>query len=344
MFGLAGRSARRVFLFAVLLTAGALPVCAQEFYSGKTVTIIVSGAGAYENYARLLARFMPKYLPGTPAMIVQMMPGGGGLRAANFLAKIAPRDGTTIAATHGAVITSALLAPEVTEFDVKSFGSIGNITRDTYLAYIWSTSPHQTIEDAKTTEMIVGGASVGGAGIDLAIMVRDVLGYKLKIVSGYKGSNDTKLAMERGEIQGTMGNTISSLRTTDWLESGKVRVLLQLGNKANRDFPNVPLYSSITRNEEERQMLDVIAVRNEIAKPYFAPPGVPAARLEILRRAFDSAIGEPEFVAEASHQNMEIEDPLTGEQLAEAINRITNTPPSVVKKLNALFKNFKDRP
>ena len=344
MPGLADRPARSVFLLVVLLTIGALPIRAQEFYSGKTVSIIVSGAGAYENYARLMARFMPKYLPGTPAMIVQMMPGGGGLRAANFLAKIAPRDGTTIAATHGAVLTSALLAPEVTEFDVKSFGSIGNITRDTYLAYIWSTSPHQKIEDAKTTEMIVGGASVGGAGIDLAIMVRDVLGYKLKIVSGYKGSNDTKLAMERGEIQGTMGNTISSLRTTDWLESGKVRVLLQLGNKPNRDFPNVPLYSSITRNEEERQMLEVIAVRNEIAKPYFAPPGVPAARLEILRRAFDSAIGEPEFVAEAARQNMEIEDPLTGEQLAEAINRITNTPPSVVEKLNALFKNFKDRP
>lgn len=162
MRGLAGHPARSVFLFAVLLTTGALPIHAQEFYSGKTVSIIVSGAGAYENYARLLARFMPKYLPGTPAMIVQMMPGGGGLRAANFLAKIAPRDGTTIAATHGAVLTSALLAPEVTEFDVKSFGAIGNITRDTYLAYIWSTSPHQSIEDAKTTEMIVA-APVSGA-------------------------------------------------------------------------------------------------------------------------------------------------------------------------------------
>ena len=344
MPGLAGRLARSVFLFAVLVTLGALPILAQEFYSGKTVSIIVSGAGAYENFARLLARYMPKYLPGTPTMIVQMMPGGGGLRAANFLAKIAPRDGTTIAATHGAVLTSALLAPEVTEFDVKSFGAIGNITRDTYLAYIWSTAPHQKIEDAQTTEMIVGGASVGGAGIDLAIMVRDVLGYKLKIVSGYKGSNDTKLAMERGEIYGTMGNGISSLRATGWLESGKVRVLLQLGDKPHRDFPNVPLYNSITRNEEERQMLEVIAVRNEIAKPYFAPPGLPAARLEILRRAFDSAIGEPEFVAEAARQTMEIEDSLTGEQLSAVIDRVTNTPPSVTKKLDSLFKNFKDRP
>jgi tripartite-type tricarboxylate transporter receptor subunit TctC len=343
MYGLVARLARSCLLSAAVLTIGALPIRAQEFYAGKTVTILVSGAGAYENYARMLARFMPKYLPGTPTMIVKSMPGGGGLQAANFLAKIAPKDGTTIAATHGAVLTSALLAPDVTDFDVASFGSIGNITRDTYLAYIWSTAPHKTIEDAKTTELIVGGASVGGAGIDLAILVRDVLGYKLKIVSGYKGSNDTKLAMERGEIQGTMGNTISSLRTAGWLDGGQVRVLLQLGNKPHRDFPNVPLYSSITRTAEERQMLDVIAVRNEIAKPYFAPPGIPAARLEMLRRAFDSSIREPEFVAEAARQNMEIEESLTGEELAEAITRITKTPPNVVQKLNSLFKNFKDR-
>ncbi len=343
MSGLVERIAGSVFGFAVLLTAGAAPARAQDFYAGKTISIIVSGAGAYENYARMLARFMPKYLPGSPAMIVQSMPGGGGLRAANFLAKIAPKDGTTIAATHGAILTSALLAPEVTEFDVRSFGSIGNITRDTFLSYIWSTAPHRSIEDARTTELIVGGGSVGGAGIDLAILVRDVLGYKLKIVSGYKGSADTKLAMERGEIQGTMGNTISSLRTAGWLDGGQVRVILQLGNKPHRDFPNVPLYSSITRTDEERQMLEVIAVRNEIAKPYFAPPGIPAARLEMLRRAFDSSIREPEFVAEAARQNMEIEDSLTGEQLTEAIARITKTPPSVVQKLNSLFKNFKDR-
>ena len=131
MYGLVARLARSCLLSAAVLTIGALPIRAQEFYAGKTVTILVSGAGAYENYARMLARFMPKYLPGTPTMIVKSMPGGGGLQAANFLAKIAPKDGTTIAATHGAVLTSALLAPDVTDFDVASFGSIGNITRDT---------------------------------------------------------------------------------------------------------------------------------------------------------------------------------------------------------------------
>lgn len=336
------RHAIPFFLFSGLASLGDMSAGAQEFYSGKTVNIIVSGAGAYENYARLIARHMPKYIPGKPNMIVQMMPGGGGLRAANYIAKVAPRDGTTIAATHGAVLTSALLSPEVTEFDVKTFGTIGNITRDTYLAYIWATAPQQKIQDAKSTEMIVGGASVGGAGIDLAIMVRDLLGYKLKIVSGYKGSNDTKLAMERGEIHGTMGNAVSSLRATGWLETGKVRVLLQLGDKPHRDFPNVPLFSSIATNEAERKMFEVIAVRNEIAKPYFTPPNIPAARLEALRRAFDKATSDPEFISEAAHQNMEIEDPLTGEQLAEVVNRVANTPPVIIKQLDTLFKNFRD--
>ena len=336
------RGVMRVFLILVLVAGNSMFASAQDFYVGKTVSIIVSGAGAYEAYARSLSRVMPKYIPGKPVMIVQMMPGGGGLRAANFIAKIAPRDGATIAATHGSVLTSALLAPEVTEFDVKTFGWIGNITRDTFLAYVSFTAPHQKIEDAKTTELIVGGPA-GGAGIDLAIMVRDLLGYKLKIVSGYRGSSDTKLAMERGELHGTMGNAVSSLRGANGLGVDKVRVLLQLGNKPHKDFPDVPLYSSIAQTDEQRQMFDVIAVRNEIAKPYFTPPGVPDARLEILRRAFDASIVDLDFVAEISRQNMEIEDPLIGERLVEVVNRVANTPPDVVRRLVALFKNFKDK-
>ena len=333
----------RLMAAFICLSAGLNVAEAQDFYAGKTITIIVSGGGQYEGYARTFAHFMPKYIPGRPNMIVQQMPGGGGLRAANFISNIAPKDGTFIAGTHGAVLTAGLLSPDVTEFDVTKFNWIGNATEDTYLAYVWSTAPVQKFEDARNTELIVGGTSVGGAGIDLAIIAKDLLGYKLKIVSGYKTSPETKLAMERGEIHGTMGNAYSSLKSTDWLATGKVRVLLQHGSKPHHDFPDVPLFSSFARTEAERQILDIMSVREEIAKPYFAPPGIPADRLAILRKAFDAALVDPEFLAEAQRQKMEIDDPLNGEQLTEVVKRVASTPPAVVQQLVALFRNYNDK-
>ena len=316
---------------------------AQDFYAGKTITIVVSGGGQYEGYARTFSHFMPKYIPGHPNMIVQQMPGGGGLRAGNFMGQIAPRDGTTIAGTHGAVLTAGLLSPEAAHFDVTKFNWIGNATQDTYLAYVWRTAPVQTFDEVKNTEIIVGGTSVGGAGIDLAIIAKELLGYKLRIVSGYKTSPETKLAMERGEIHGTMGNAISSLLSSDWLQTGKVRVLLQHGSKPHKLFPNVPLFRSYAKTDAERQILDIINVRQEIAKPYFAPPGVPADRLAILRKAFDSALADPEFLAEAERQKMEIDDPINGEELAAVVARVAATPPGVVKQLVGLFQNYNDK-
>jgi tripartite-type tricarboxylate transporter receptor subunit TctC len=316
---------------------------AQDFYAGKTVSFIVSGSGAYEAYARLFAATMPKYIPGKPAMIVQVMQGGGGIRAGNFVYSIAPKDGTTIGATHGAVLTAKLLNPDVVDFDVTKFNWIGNATRDTYLVYVWHTAPIKTFEDARTTEVIMGGTNVGGAGIDMAIFARDLLGYKIKIVSGYKSSQESKLAMEKGEIHGTMGNAVSSLKATDWLETGKVRVLLQHGTKPHREFPNVPLFRSLVKDEKQRKMLDLIGYREEIAKPYFLPPGVPADRVAILRKAFEASLKDPDFLADIKRQRLDLDDSMTGEQLAELAKQVAATPPEVAKQLVDLFKNFKDK-
>jgi tripartite-type tricarboxylate transporter receptor subunit TctC len=230
----------------------------------------------------------------------------------------------------------------VVDFDVTKFGWIGNATRDTYLVYVWHAAPIQTFEQARTTEVIMGGSSVGSAGIDFAVFARDLLGYKIRIVSGYKSSPETKLAMEKGEIHGTMGNAVSSLNSTDWLATGKVRILLQHGTKPHRAFPAVPLFRDLVQDEDQRRMLELMGVREEIAKPYFAPPGVPAERLAILRRAFDASLKDPEFLAETQRQQLEIEDPMTGDQLAEIVNRVAATPPAVVQQLVGLFKNYKD--
>jgi tripartite-type tricarboxylate transporter receptor subunit TctC len=328
-------------LVASLAFGAAAPARAEDFYAGKTIFIIVSGGGQYEGYARQFARFMPKYIPGHPAMVVQQMNGGGGIRAANFMYKIAPKDGTYIAGTHGAVLTAPLLAPRVAEFDTTKFKWIGNATRDTYLGYFRTDTPIKTFEDVRKTEVIVGGTGVGGAGVDYAIIAKDMLGFKLKIVTGYKNSPESKLAMARGEIQGTMGNAISSLLATDLLEKGKVKVLLQHGEKPHRLFPDVPLFRSFARTDEERQVLDIMGVREKIAKPYFTPPGVPDERVEILRRAFDSTLADKDFLKEAEEHHMELEDSMKGAELTEFVRQVAATPPSVVKKLLELFRQYR---
>ena len=317
---------------------GAAP---DEFYAGKTISIVTSGGGAYEAYGRLFARHMPKYIPGHPTMIVQAMPGAGGARAASFLYKAAPRDGTVIGGVHGAVLTAPFLNPGAADFDVTKFGWIGNATRDKYVGYVWHTAPVQSLEDAKTRQLIVGGTSVGGLGIDIAIIMKEIFGYKLKIVSGYKTSSETKIALERGEIEGTLGNAWSSLNQTDWLARKLVRVIVQHGSQKHRELPDVPLLRDLARSEAERQMIDLMNVRDEITRPYLAPPGIPPARLDTLRRAFDATLRDQAFLADVRRQKLEIEAPSTGEELAAVAENIARTPPAVVQQLVALFNSYK---
>jgi tripartite-type tricarboxylate transporter receptor subunit TctC len=331
------------FVAIPLWGGSAAGVAAQpdSFYAGKTITIITSGGGAYEAYGRAFARHMPKFIPGHPNIIVQAMPGAGGARAASYLYKVAARDGTVIGGTHGAVLTSPFMNPGAADFDVTRFSWIGNATRDNYVGYVWHTAPAQSLEEMKTKQLVVGGTSVGGNGIDMAIVMKEVFGYKLKIVSGYKTSAETKIALERGEIEGTVANAWSSLNQTDWLARGLVRVIVQHGSRKHRALPDVPLFRDLARDDAERQMVALLNVRDDITRPYLAPPGVPAARLEVLRRAFDATVRDEAFIADMNRQKLEIEEPSTGEELATLVSDIARTPPAVVQRLVALFNGYK---
>jgi tripartite-type tricarboxylate transporter receptor subunit TctC len=327
------------------LVAMALPgrpqAAPDEFYAGRTISIITSGGGAYETYGRMFARHMPKYIPGHPTIIVQAMPGAGGARAASYLYKAAARDGTVIGGVHGAVLTAPFLNPGAADFDVTRFGWIGNATSDKYVGYVWHTAPVQALEQAKTKELIVGGTSVGGNGIDMAIIMKEVFGYKLKIVSGYKSSTETKIALERGEIEGTVANAWSSLNQTDWLARKLVRVIVQHGSRKHRELPDVPLFRDLARTEAERQMIDILNVRDDITRPYLAPPGIPAARLDVLRRAFDATVRDPAFLDDVRRQNLEVERPSSGEDVAAIAEMLAKTPPAVLLQLVALFHSYK---
>jgi tripartite-type tricarboxylate transporter receptor subunit TctC len=176
-------------------------------------------------------------------------------------------------------------------------------------------------------------------GNDLVVVARDILGLKLKLVSGYKGSNDVKLAMERGEVQGTFANAWSSLRTAEpeWLRDGKIRVIVQHGFKKLPDLPDVPRLLDFATNDADRQALVFMLARQQAAKPYFAPPGIPAERLAVLRRAFDETVRDPKFVALATKAGLSLDDPMTGDELAALVASVAKTPPPVIQRVDRIL-------
>jgi tripartite-type tricarboxylate transporter receptor subunit TctC len=200
----------------------------------------------------------------------------------------------------------------------------------------------QSLQDLRTKQLVVGGTSVGGNGIDMAILGKELFGFKLKIVPGYKTSAETKVALEKGEVEGTFANLLSSLKQTDWLARGQVRVIVQHGSRRHRELPDVPLLRDLAQTDEERQILDLMGVRDEIARPYLGPPELPASRVTMLRRAFDATLNDPAFTTEMQRQQLDVDGSMTGEELAAAVERIGHTEPAIVQRLVALFSHYKD--
>ena len=320
----------------VALTVGALPAKSADFYQGKQIRLIVStnAAGAYDTYGRLMAQFMPVHIPGHPAMIVQNMGGSSGLQATNYLANGAPKDGTVIGAVEANIPVAPLLLPENAKFDANAFAWIGNITSDPFIGYVWATSKMQTYEDAKTAQFIMGAPAARSYSAQMAQVSNVMFGTKFKIVVGYSGSSEVKLAMERGEIDGTFGNAWSSLKADqpEWITQHKVRIVTQFGLERHPDLPDVPMFLDQAKTDEDRQLLELLAAQQEFAKPYLAPPGTPAARLAILRKAFDETLKDSEFTQALKAIHLDILRPLTGDELAASVAKVSRTPPAVAKR------------
>ena len=315
-----------------------------NFYKGRPITIIESGGGgAYDAYARAFAACMPKYIGGHPPMIVQSMPGAGGVVAGNYLYNAAPRDGTVIGAVHGNVLTAQLLSPALVKYDIAKFGWLGNVTHDTYVGYVMAAAPIKRLAEAKTTEVLMAGTAVGSGGIDMAILGRDLFGFKFKIVNGYKSSEETELALERGEANGTFGHAWGSLKIQkpDWLREHKIRLIVQHGFDRNAELPDVPLLLDFAQTELQRQILKLELVRQDISKPYLAPPGVPPDRLAMLRGAFQSCLTDSDFVADIKQRKLELDRPMNAQGLSALVSEVTQTPLEAVKKLQDLLANFR---
>jgi len=339
-------------MVAGLLLAAACDAAAAveepEFYRNKQITLAVGSTpgSAYDFFARIVARVMGRHIPGNPAIVVKHMPGAGGLTVSNYMYNIAARDGTIIAATTQSMPTAAWLTPSGVRYDPTRFSYIGSISKDVFVAYVWHTSTIETLDDLRNREGIFGANGIGSAGIDFALIVRDILGLKLRAVPGYSGQPQVKLAMERGEIDGSFGNGWGDLNATQpsWVPERKVRLLAQFGFERYPDIPAyVPVIMDLVHDEADRQALRLVTARQEFSKPYIAPPDIPTARLAILRTAFDAMIEDPEFIEESNKAGLLRYGPMSGAELAALTLKLSQTPPAVVERVARIFRDFQSR-
>ena len=312
-----------------------------EFYQGKQVTIVVgfSSAGTYDATARLFARHLGKHLPGKPSVIVRNQPGAGSLIATNGLYVSAPKDGTTLGVIGGGVVLEPLLGNPQATYDPRRFNWIGGRTRDNFLCLVWHTVPVQTLQDVTKRETIVGATGPGSRTLTYPSALNELIGTRFKIVSGYPGGNEITLALERGEVEGYCGWALGSIKTRapDWLRDGKIRPLAQFTLAKTADLPNVPLATELAGSERGRRAIEFLAADSVLAWPLVAPPDLPAERVAELRAAFGAMMQDPQLLAEAAAQGLEV-DPVSGTEIAELVQQLYTTPSDVlelVRRINA---------
>ena len=313
----------------------AAPAAADDFYRGKTINIIVGfgPGGGYDLYARLLARHLGKHVPGNPSVVVQNMEGAGGVRAANHVYNVAPKDGTVIAGVNQGAAMFKLLGGKGAQYDPAKFQWLGSMAASNNTVYVWHTSGIKTLDDAKGREVSMAGSGVISDANIYPAVFNALVGTKFKVISGYTGTNDSNLALERGEVEGRGGGAYSSLVSTrpDWLREEKVKILAQIGFEKEPDLKDVPLLLDIVKSEEERQIATVVTLPTAIGYNYWLAPEVPAERVEVLRTAFAAALKDEALLAEAKKQSLEIR-PKTGQELEAMVNKAAETPKPILEK------------
>ncbi len=333
----AGTTKERLVGLAIAI-AIVSPAPAQDF-RGKDVNLYVgSGAGGpYDAYARLVGRHLGKHLPGNPNVVVQNMPGASGRRLMAFMTNVAPKDGSAIATIQRGVPFGPLMGEG--HFDVAKIAWLGNANNETNVCMAWHASPVRSIDDLRTRGMVVGSSGPASTDSIYPNVLNALNGMKIKVVEGYKSATETHIAMERGEVDGRCGISWDTLQAlnADWLRDKKVRMLVQIGLDKVPELAGVPSVFDLSTTEEQRQIWSLWAAPLKMGRPFFAPPGMSEERVNVLRRAFDATLNDPELRAEAAKMNLAIE-PSTGEQVAELLRKIYATPKAVVTKAAAASK------
>jgi tripartite-type tricarboxylate transporter receptor subunit TctC len=334
----------KMFATTAFFAVATLPASAQspaEFYKGKTIQIVVGfgAGGGYDLYARALGRHLGKYVPGNPTIVVQNMEGAGSVRAANYVYAGSPQDGTVIAAVNQNAPMYQLLGGAGARYEAAQLQWLGSMTNSNGTVYTWHTSGIKTLDDAKLKEVPMGAVGAQSDSVIFPNLINEMLGTKFKPITGYPGSTQIHLAMERGEVLGRGGNSWSSVQTANasWIKENKINMLVQVGFEKEPDLPKVPLLLDLVKDDEGKGVIRVISLPTAIGYGHWLAPGVPKDRMAALRTAYAAVMKDPEFIKEAEKARMDIRVQ-SGPEVEALVNQVIKTPKAVLDRTAQILK------
>jgi tripartite-type tricarboxylate transporter receptor subunit TctC len=322
-------------LAAILSAHPAAADAVADFYKDRTLSLVVGhevGTG-FDTYARVLARHFGRHLPGHPAIVVQNMVGASGIIAANWLYNVAPRDGTVVSTFVQTTVFDSIFGNAVAKFEPAKYTWIGNADEGVGICGVSKISGVQNIEDLRRRETIFGGTGMTGPLASYAFAVKNLLGAQIRVVVGYKGSASVKLAIQRGEVEGVCGVSLSTIKSQwqDDLRSGAFKLILQLSGKPQPEFKGAPHVDDFPRTDDERQLFELVFGPQALGRIFVSPPEMPVARRDALRAAFTATMQDPQFLADADKTKIDIA-PMTGAQVERFIARVSSLPPAAVAR------------
>jgi tripartite-type tricarboxylate transporter receptor subunit TctC len=329
-------------LLAPVAASDAQAQSVEAFYKGNRISINIgyTPGGVYDIYARTVARHLGKHIPGRPTVVPVNMPGAGSMKAANYIYAQAPKDGTHIAVFARGIAMQPLIDDTGVQFDAVKLNWLGSPASEVSVVFAWHTKPFKTLADLREREMVVPATGTGADSAIFPYVMNGVLGTRFKVVSGYPGAAETMLSIERGETDGSAATSWGNFATTraDWITGKRVNIILQLALKKLPVLGDVPLIMDAATDESDRRVLELIFVRQSMSYPFATSPEVPAERLQALRRAFDATLADPEFLADAKQQKLDV-DPVSGDEIQALVRRVYASPPEVIARARAAIKD-----
>ena len=327
-------------LLGAATTASAEAV--SDFYRGKTLSLIAGfpPGGGYDTYVRIVARHFGRFVPGEPAVVPSNMPGAGSLTAANHIYRNAAPDGLALAMFASSAAMEPLLGNKAALFDPTKFSWVGSMSNDVAYCGLWQgPGVPTTFDEMLTKETIFGGGAAAAVTFQHPMVLKNVLGARIRVISGYAGSRDIVLAMQRGEVNGVCALPVSSIKAQfpKDVEEGRLKLVIQMGPKRTDEFGHVPSAFDYVKTENDRKVLEFYFNQNLLGRPLAGPPGMPKERLAILRKAFADTMRDAAFLADARRADLDI-DPATGEQAEELLIRFGDYPKSVIENAKAAIR------
>jgi tripartite-type tricarboxylate transporter receptor subunit TctC len=322
-----------------LMTANAASAT-EEFYRGKQINIVVASAagGGYDVMARMIGRHWPRYMSGDPTVVVQNMPGAGGIRAANWLYNVAPKDGLTIGMINNTIVFDPVYGNKQAQFDSRRFNWLGTPSQETGLLIVWHTVPVKSLEDARSRELVLGASGAGSTPAFFARVLSSLFDFKVKIIPGYKSQTDSFHAMEQGENDGNASPFWSSLKANypHWLADKKIRPLVYYGGVKDPEIP-APFALDLLKDPERRAVMELAQAGLTMGRPLLAPPGVDQPKIDFMRKTLTSVFGDRDFLQECQKLRLDCNAPLTGKEMTDFVERIYQMPKSARDRIAEIY-------